>query len=199
MPGEESLNVTCSCGQVQVTLESEGCRSATRVQCYCIDCQTAAAHLGYELPAHGGSDLIQTTPDRIKIVSGGQNLSIMRLGPKGLCRWFARCCNTPMLNTLPKPGMPFVGIVIHPWDSASADQAVGPIWGHAFTKYAPAGQGAPAEDQHFKGVGARLVARMLGAVLTGRRKINPLRTETGAWIAPAHVLTLEERTAARPG
>ena len=194
-----ALELQCGCGQVQLELSAPGAASATRLRCYCTDCQAAARHLGYALPAHGGTDLIQTTPDRLRIVQGQEHLAILRLGPKGLCRWYATCCNTPMMNMLPKQGLPFAGVVVHALETVAADAAVGLVWGHAFTQSAMPGQGSPAKDAHFAGIGMGIVKRMLGAYLTGRNRINPFLTETRDWIAPIRVLTKAERDAATTG
>ena len=60
----------------------------------------------------GGSEVFQTTPARIEFTQGADQLACMRLSPKGLMRWYARCCNTPIANTLPSPGMAFAGILV---------------------------------------------------------------------------------------
>lgn len=195
---KSSLNFQCGCGQVKASLSPAGVAAGSRIQCYCKDCQTSARHLGYDLPAHGGTELIQTTPDAISIISGAENLVIQRLSPKGLCRWYAKCCNTPMFNTLPRKTLPFAGIVVHPAESEATGQAMGPIWGHAFTASAPAGGGAPKEDKHMMRIGAKVVVRMISAYLSGRAAQNPFLTDDKEWIAPVTVLTLEQRNAARP-
>ena len=98
-------------------------RAGTRVTCYCADCQTAArlcpepdALLG---PA-GGTDIWQTTPDRLTLVRGAEHLEIRRLSPKGLCRWTATCCETPLFNTLERLGFPFVGLTLRPDEAGAA-------------------------------------------------------------------------------
>ncbi|WP_319824353.1 DUF6151 family protein [Thalassovita sp.] len=191
------LTTRCKCGSVRLELDPAGVSAATRLRCYCHDCQSASRHLGHDLPAHGGTDLVHTTPDRLTIVSGQENLAILRLGPRGLCRWYAKCCGTPMFSVLPKPGRPFLGLSVHDWETGKADQVVGPVWGHAFTASAPKGGGAPARDAHFAGVGLKIVTRMLGAYLTGRTGQNPLLTPAGDWFVTPTVLTREQRAAAR--
>lgn len=193
---EIGLEIGCSCGAVALRLEPKGVASATRLRCYCIDCQTAARYLGYALPAHGGTELIQSTPDRVSVLSGQDNLGILRLSSNGLIRWYATCCNTPMLNMIRKPGLPFVGLVLHEAELRQADKTMGPNGGHVFTKYARKGQGAPAKDVNFNGIGLNIVKRMLGAYLTGRHRKNPFVSPAGDWPVTPKVLTIEERAAA---
>lgn len=198
MRRKEPVNLGCTCGCVQLQLDPAGVASGTRLVCYCIDCQTAARHLGYALPPHGGSELVQTTPDRVTILSGRDRLGILRLSPTGLTRWYATCCNTPMLNMLRKPGLPFVGLVVHDADRPAVERAMGPNRNHAFTKYAPKGQGAPVKDMHFAATGVDILRRLLGAYLTGRHRVNPFVTEARDWPVTPTVLTVEQRAAATP-
>jgi hypothetical protein len=154
--------------------------------------------LGYALPPHGGTELIQTTPDAIDIISGAEHLAMLRLSPNGLCRWYAKCCNTPMFNTLQRRTLPFAGIVVHQAESDDVQAAMGPIWGHAFTSYAPQNSGAPSQDKHMARIGTKMLGRLIGAYLTGRASQNPFLTEDKEWIVTPEVLTLEQRKAATP-
>lgn len=190
----------CRCGSVAVKLQLPGRGAGTRVTCYCKDCQTAGRLFGAEaeiLGPAGGTDIYQTTPDRLQILHGAEALRIIRLSPKGLLRWHAGCCDTPMFNTLERLALPFVGLVLRPDERAMADAALGPVTAHAFTASAPPGQGAPARDVHVARTGGQLVLRMIAALLSGRAKLNPLRASDGGPIAPVRVLTREERAAAR--
>ncbi|MBA85405.1 DUF6151 family protein [Thalassobius sp. S69A] len=196
--GGDALELGCKCGQVRIALDAAGARAATRLRCYCKDCQAAARHLGYDLPGHAGTELIQTTPDHLRIVQGQENLEILRLSPKGLCRWYATCCGTPMMNSLPKRGLPFAGLVVHEGEQDAVQRSVGKLRGHAFTKYAPKGRGAPARDVNYNGIGLGIIRRMLGAFLSGRFRRNALLGADGGWIAPVRVLSLEKRRAATP-
>lgn len=196
MSTKSPLHFQCSCGQVQVELSPAGVSSGSHIQCYCKDCQASARHLGYDLPPHGGTELIQTTPDAITFLQGADQLAIQRLSPKGLCRWYAKCCDTPMFNTLQKKTLPFAGIVVHPAESDAVEQAMGPIWGHAFTSGAPKAGGAPTQDKHMMGIGARMIGRLITAYLSGRAGKNPFLTADRDWIVTPKILTLDERKAA---
>lgn len=190
------FDLTCRCGAVHLHVDVPRRSAGTRVVCHCRDCQTAARVLSAEdrLVAGAGTDIWQTTPDRLHIFKGRENLRILRLSPKGVKRWHAVCCDTPMMNTLDNLKLPFVGFVLGPSDD-SRDGVIGPVFGHAFTKSAPAGSGGPDKDINFARTGLGVVTRMIGAYLTGRARKNPLLESPEP---PVRVLSLEERRAAAP-
>ena len=103
----------------------------THVICYCADCQTFARHLGQSetaLDADGGTEIFQTLPDAVRITRGADSLALLRLGPKGLMRWYAGCCNTPIANTLANPRtLPFIGMILPPGSRALAPSPPGSI------------------------------------------------------------------------
>lgn len=194
------IDVTCRCGATACQLNLPSPKHGTRLVCYCKDCQTAARHLGAadQLMPGGGTDIFQTLPAYLRIVKGQENLAILRLSPKGLMRWHATCCGTPIMNTLENLNMPFVGMVLGRAGGAKADKDIGPVRHHVFTATAQPEDGAPTKDAGFTRVGLRFLLRVLGAYLTGRAKKMPLRAPSGGPIAPVHVITLEERQAAQP-
>jgi Family of unknown function (DUF6151) len=89
-------------------------QSANRVVCYCRDCQAFAHFLGQEgeiLDSQGGTDVIQILPKNLTFTQGIEALACIRLTDKGLLRWYASCCNTPIGNTLANFKISFVGLV----------------------------------------------------------------------------------------
>jgi len=59
------------------------------------------------------------TPAQVSIHEGSEQIRCLRLSPKGLFRWYAGCCNTPLGNTL-GARLPVL-IVVHSWmDHAAA-------------------------------------------------------------------------------
>jgi hypothetical protein len=195
------LTHACRCGAVEIAVAVPSRRAGTRVTCYCADCQTAArlcpepdALLG---PA-GGTDIWQTTPDRLTLVRGAEHLEIRRLSPKGLCRWTATCCETPLFNTLERLGFPFVGLTLRPDEAGAAAPVLGPVTAHAFTRFAKPGAGAPPKDVRFAATGAGLMLRALAATLTGRAGQTPLRRADGGPVAPVRIIDRAARDAARP-
>ncbi len=196
-----SVTHTCRCGGVELRVDVPGAAAGTRVICYCKDCQTAA-HLHAQaedvLGPAGGSDIWQTTPDRIEIVTGAEQLKVIRLSPKGLMRWHAGCCGTPMFNTLPNLKLPFLGMILRQSALADADAVYGKTRCYASTADARPGAGAPTRDKGFKRAGFDVLQRMLAAWLSGRGKMTPLIAEDGVAIARVEVISKDQRRAATP-
>ena len=63
------------------------------------------------LDERGGTDVIQILPRNVVFTQGIEALVCMRLTHKGLVRWYAGCCKTPIGNTLVTPKMSFIGLV----------------------------------------------------------------------------------------
>jgi len=102
----------CRCGTVSGWVKET--RSANRAMCYCKDCQAFAYFLGQEkqiLDERGGTDVIQILPQNLSFTQGIEALKCMRLTEKGLLRWYASCCNTPIGNTLANYKISFIGLV----------------------------------------------------------------------------------------
>ncbi|PCJ05910.1 MAG: hypothetical protein COB16_14580 [Rhodobacteraceae bacterium] len=100
----------CTCGALRGHVSAHGVKIGTRAVCFCADCRAAVLYLGQPDPAPGPVDIFQTSPDSIEITQGSEHLQVMRLSPKGLLRWYAGCCNTPLANTLARPTLPFAGL-----------------------------------------------------------------------------------------
>src|SRR5262249_2209217 len=107
----------CRCGEVRGRLASASPGTVNRVICYCDDSQALAHLLGRAdlLDVRGGSDIVQVAPASITFEQGQHRIAGLRLTPKGLFRWYARCCNTPVGNTI-SPAIPFVGISVQAFD-----------------------------------------------------------------------------------
>ena len=102
----------CRCGSIKGFVSDP--QSANRVVCYCKDCQAFAHFLGRGgeiLDERGGSDVIQTLPKNVTFTQGIEALACIRLTEKGLLRWYAGCCNTPIGNTLASYKISFIGLV----------------------------------------------------------------------------------------
>jgi len=75
----------------------------------------------------GGTDIVQLTPAQVTIDQGMEHLRCLRLTPKGLYRWYAGCCKTPIANTI-SPGFPFVGLVHNALaGNGPPDDCLGPV------------------------------------------------------------------------
>jgi hypothetical protein len=102
----------CRCGAIKGFVENP--RGANRAVCYCKDCQAFAYFLGRAdevLDERGGTDVIQILPKNLKFTQGSEALTCIRLTEKGMLRWYAGCCNTPIGNTLATPKLAFIGLV----------------------------------------------------------------------------------------
>ena len=191
----------CRCGQVRGIVADASPDAVNRVVCFCEDCQAFAHQLDRAdlLDANGGSDIVQVAPASLTFLQGQHHISGLRLTPKGLFRWYASCCKTPVGNTV-SPAIPFVGIVVQAFDGGAqrADAVFGKPIGAIFAKYSigdsPVGS---------KGISLSLMARairmVLGWRLRGRTWPHPFfARETGAPIYPVTVLSQPQREALRP-
>lgn len=170
-------------------------KSGSRVVCYCKDCQAGAHVLGADhvMNERGGTDIFQTVPSHIEITQGQDHLACLRLSPKGLMRWYADCCDTPMFNTLPTPKLVFAGVVNANLQGETA--ALGPVV--AVNKGDCAAPGEPIKDRGFWNAGWQIMKRNLAAKLRRDRK-TAFFDASGQSVVSPRVLTLEERQAATP-
>lgn len=186
----------CRCGTIKGLVADP--RNVNRAVCYCRDCQAFAHFLGHVdaiLDERGGSEIIQVLPKNLTFTQGIEALACMRLTEKGLLRWYAGCCNTPIGNTLATPKFSFIGLVHNCLESpgASLDESFGPIRAWVNTKGAK-GEPKPA----VKGQGATLgwfFKMVLRARLNGDYKKTPLfRSATGKPIVIPRVLSGAEHS-----
>ena len=102
--------IQCRCGQVRGVAREVSPGTVNHSVCYCHDCRAFAHWLERDdlLDDHGGATLVQMARSRLEIIAGADQIRVMRLSPKGMYRWYAACCRTPLGNTIPK--VPFVGL-----------------------------------------------------------------------------------------
>lgn len=180
---------SCKCGSLKGVLQDVSRSSGTRVVCYCKDCQAFARHLGAHavLDEQGGTDIYQTLPRHFEITSGVENLGCLRLSPKGLLRWYAKCCNTPLCNTLANNKFYMVGMLSD--TTVSGKEALGPI--KAQTNVAGAIGGGVKSKGQLKAIGD-ILSRQLGAMIWKRTQ-HPFFDDAGTPIVEPTTLSLEER------
>jgi hypothetical protein len=190
----------CSCGQVEGTVTNASPKASNRVICYCDDCQAFLHYLGRAelLDASGGTDIVQVAPSALTFQRGSDRIAGLRLTPKGLYRWYADCCKTPIGNTH-GPSLPFVGIVAKVFDAGKSapDELFGKPIGGVLGKFAI---GDPPEGS--VRMNLRLIARALGNILrwrlTGRAFPHPFfDRDTRAPSRPVTTLSPAERDALR--
>jgi hypothetical protein len=191
----------CRCGSVRAVVANASPRSVNRVVCYCNDCQAFAHRLGRAdlLSAQAGSDIVQVAPANLSFTQGEEHIKGVRLSPKGLYRWYAACCNTPVGNTV-SPALPFVGLVASTFEQGAqrADDLFGPATGAIQGKFA-IGEPPPGSIGIKPSLLIRVIGRILGWRLRGKAWPHPFfRPEDGAPRYPLDVLSREERDALRP-
>jgi hypothetical protein len=129
----------CQCGKMKGRLTKTS-SSLGRIVCYCDDCQAYAHYLGRAkdiLNSNGGTDIFPARPVDLQIVSGIENLGCMRLSSKGMYRWFAVCCNSPIGNSISNSKIPHVGLHTSFIDLSSEQliRTIGPVQYHVQGKY----------------------------------------------------------------
>jgi hypothetical protein len=191
----------CSCGALQGEIVAR--QAYARATCYCRDCRAFARTLGRGdnvLDAHGGVDIIAMRPAGLRITAGRAQLACLSLSPKGLLRWYAACCNTPVANTPRDPGLPYVGFLSHciAAPAGEVDASFGPSR-IALNTASAEGDVAATPVRTALGV-LRIMLGVAAARLRGRGAEN-LFFEAGSSrpVAEPRILTLQQRAdASRP-
>jgi hypothetical protein len=187
--------IQCRCGQLRGLLQPT--RPSNRCVCYCADCQAFARHLGTSdaLDRQGGTDIVQVPASHLSFTQGQDKLACIRLTDKGMLRWYASCCRTPIGNTLADSKANFVGL-IHTSLGASTEDSFGPVTMRVGVASALGGDKPKAVGV----VGG--IAKTLGMIIKGRLRgtwraspfFNP---QTGMPVATPKVLSAEELAAAK--
>lgn len=192
MSGGRTLHFACACGELSGRLVDVDARSGTHIVCHCNDCRANLTALGHSDPGDAGIELFQTSPDKIKIDTGGEHLALLRLSPRGLMRWYAKCCSTPLFNSMNRRAMPFAGVSVA---ALKEPEAIGPIVTRGFVK-APSGK---VKHEGLRPMLTGMMGRMGKAWIDGSWRDTPFFDDTGAPTREARVLTREERAAAFMG
>jgi hypothetical protein len=188
--------IRCSCGSLEGRAQGLKSSVGIRLVCYCDDCQAfpwALDAADRVLDAHGGSDIFQTSPARIEFTRGLENLACLRLTEKGLLRWYASCCNSPICATLAMPSVPFVALLHSALEcGGSPDAVLGPSRGGVNARFAKGDRASlDAHDKAPPGIILRLAAMIFRAWLRGDAKRSPF-FRAGAPIAKPHVWSTDE-------
>jgi hypothetical protein len=186
-----TAEISCKCGALRGALADPGL--VNRGVCYCLDCQAFARYLGWPLEPHGGTEVLQTSPAKIRFTHGFENLGCLRLSDNGLLRWYAKCCNTPIGNTPPDFRLSFVGLinasVVVP-SGVDPDELFGPIAMRVHTKHA---LGTPPKATGLMGAIARFVRTLLIARITGRYRDTPFFQPDGSPVVRPTVVRQDQR------
>jgi hypothetical protein len=114
------INLCCACGQVLGKTKDVNAQSGNRINCCCADCQKFAVFLKQEdrvLDQYGATDIFQRPIAHLYITQSNEHLACVRLSQKGINRWYARCCNTPIGDTLGEKA-PFIGALCYMQEAA---------------------------------------------------------------------------------
>jgi hypothetical protein len=199
----QDVELECRCRTIHGTLRGVSPETVNRVICYCDDCQAFLHHLGRAdlLDAHGGTDIVQVAPGSYSLDRGFDAVAGVRLKPKGLYRWYASCCKTPLGNTL-APSIPFIGIAHELFRDAREAKRRDAIFGEP--RASILGEFAVGDSPGVsRSLDVRLLARtfklILGWKLRGKAWPHPFfERETKAPRREPTTLTPAEREALRP-
>ena len=190
-----TIALRCRCGKLRGQVDTA--RVAARAVCYCKDCQAFGHFLGPgALDAAGGTEVAATLPAAVRFDAGLEHLACMSLSPKGLYRWYASCCRTPVGTTPRDRRTSYVGVIRACLDASpeEMDRLLGPLGAHVNTKSAtrPVKPGGIATV----GVVARVGLMLLKARLGGGYRDNPFfQPGASAPLREPRMLTREERAA----
>lgn len=191
------LEIACGCGRLQGVIRDTGPHRGARVICYCRDCQATAHHLGHPeaLDEWGGTDLFVTTPVRMQISAGADQLACFRFSPRAPRRWYAACCNTHIGNGPQNTAIPFLSLNLNCATPASRP-LVGAATRGMFVRDA---HGSPTVSRRIAGRSRAVVVegvlRSLLATLLGQRGLTPFM-QGDQPVAEAVILSREARAAA---
>ena len=185
----------CRCGTVQGELLRP--ERTLHAVCYCRDCQAYAHALG-EAPAilddAGGTAVIATHAGNVRFTAGINALACLSLTEKGLLRWYAGCCRTPVANTPRDMRLAYAGVMHNCLASsrtALAD-AFGPVRMRVNTSRAKGPVEKAGAGQWFGLL--RIAPELLWSRLTGGWRATPFFDAAQRRpIAEPHVLSVAER------
>lgn len=186
-----SGQLRCRCGAIRGTVDPR--HLYCRAVCYCTDCQVFARYLGppgENLNRQGGTEVVAMLPASVHFTAGVDKLACMSLSDRGLLRWYASCCRTPIGNTPRDWKTSYVGLVKA--SLPNLDESFGPLK-ISFNAKSAHGDVKATPLATFLGV-MRIMRKVIGARLSGRYKENPFFTaNSGSPISTPQVLTLAER------
>jgi hypothetical protein len=197
------MDVECDCGSVKGIVQSKNLKGY-RAICLCDDCQAYVHYIQRTdiLDANGGTDIIPVMPLHYTFQSGIEHLKCIRLSSKGMFRWYASCCNSPMGNSMSSSAIPYVGVPAHVFAKKySAEQIeieFGPIRERIQAKYAK-GALPPLSQKKVSFIFLLRVIKLITfALLIGAGKPFPFVKKDGSLISEPYILSKNEREALRP-
>jgi hypothetical protein len=200
---ETDVELSCQCGKIHGIARGISPSVVNRVLCYCDDCQAFLHYLERAdlFEPHSGTDVVQVAPQVVSFDKGNQSIVALRLTSKGMYRWYASCCKTPLGNTV-SPSFPFIGMPLEVFrdvnDARSQNELFGPVRGASFGKFATEGIPAGSTKVNFRVV-IRALRLVLGWKLSGKTWPHPFFDRTSKTPSyPVYTLSSDEREALRP-
>ena len=170
--------IQCKCGAIQGQLEGSGTHN--RAICYCTDCRAFARFLGNGpglLDKQGGTEIVQVAQSRLRFLQGEDRLAAIRLTNKGMVRWYASCCGTPIGNTMANPKISFIGLIHTCLDRAQMNEDFGTS---VAVLNVDTALGNPKPNQRgLPGVIARFMWIVFASRISGGYRRSPLFTASG--------------------
>lgn len=194
-PSRSVRPIRCRCGKLQGEVDASA--SSAHGVCYCRDCRAFAYYLGPPegmLDTLGGTDVVAVQPRHVRFTQGTEHLACMSLTEKGMLRWYAACCRTPIGNTPRDMKISNVGLVHSALSANREDLAAsfGPVTMYIFGENAR-GQAPRNARLKFFGAVVGVVGALLAARITGKYRINPFfNVESGAPRAEPIILSPEQ-------
>ena len=183
--------IQCKCGAVKGKLDSNG--TSNRIICYCTDCRAFAHFLGKAsdvLDEQGGTEIVQVAQHRLLFCQGEELLSAVRLSEKGMIRWYATCCGTPIGNTMARPKSSFIGLIHSCLDCQQMDKDFGAKVAVLNTDTA-LGQTKP-KQRGLLGVIVRFIWIIFTNRVNGRYKKSPFFNSAGLPRVSPKILRADE-------
>lgn len=187
------MELRCRCGAVRGEMDTS--RAYARATCYCKDCRAFARFLGVPdvLDEAGGTDIVPIAPAAVRFTAGIEHVACMSLSPKGLLRWYAACCRTPLANTPREPTLPYVGMVSACFDAPP--QVVDGIFGpraRVVVNTQSATSPVPRTPMALATSSLRILKGVLGVKLR-RERTSPFFDSNGHPLREPEVVSRERR------
>lgn len=196
------LPLRCRCGTLRGAALDVTPGAGNHVVCTCEDCQAYLHFLDRAdvLDPRGGTHIFQLTPAQLRISEGADRMACVRLTERGVLRWYAGCCRTPVANSSSRAWLPFAGILLVLLDPAldarTRDAALGPVLATAFPRSAIGGLQPGESPRPPVGLILRSVGLIARAALRGRHRPSPFfDPDTGRPVVTPKRLTESERAA----
>ncbi|NQD96393.1 hypothetical protein HP532_27405, partial [Pseudomonas sp. CrR25] len=138
----------------------------------------------------GGTEIVQVAQQRLLFFQGENLLSAVRLSNKGMIRWYATCCGSPIGNTMASPKASFIGLIHTCLDRRQMDKDFGADVAVLNTDTA-LGETKP-KQRGLLGVLARFIWIVVTNRFNGRYKKSPFFNSSGLPRVTPKILEADE-------